>query len=62
MIIIARDRVKKSIAKGMTLEEIKALNVTKEYDEKWVSGFINLGNFVKTLYSDLIRDDENNAK
>ena len=55
VIIIARDRVKKAIAKGMTLEEIKASNVTKEYDEEWGSGFINPEKFVEILHSDLTK-------
>lgn len=57
VIIIARDRVKKSIFKGMTLEEIKAENVTKEYDEEWGSGFINPEKFIGILYSDLTKDE-----
>ena len=55
VITITRDRVKKAIAKGMTLEEIKASNVTKEYDEEWGSGFINPEKFAEILYSDLTK-------
>ena len=56
MIIITRDRVKKAIAKGMTLDEIKAANVTKEYSEDWGSGFINPDKYVGILYSDLTKE------
>jgi len=58
VIMIARDRVKKAIDKGMTLEEIKTSNVTKEYDEEWGGGFINPEKFVEILHADLTRDDE----
>ena len=62
VIMIVRDRVKKAIASGMTLEEIKASNVTKEYDEDWGGGFINPERFVDILYNDLTKDDEMTEK
>jgi len=58
VIMIVQDRVKKAIAKGMTLEEIKTSNVTKEYDEEWGSGFINPEKFVEILYSDLTKEEK----
>ena len=51
------DRVKKAIASDMTLEEIKASNLTKEYDEEWGSGFINPDKFMEILYSDLTKEE-----
>ena len=41
----------------MTLEEIKASNLTKEYDEEWGSGFINPDKFMEILYSDLTKEE-----
>ena len=56
VITICRDRVKKAIASDMTLEEIKASNLTKEYDEEWGGGFINPEKFIDILYADLTKD------
>jgi len=56
VISICRDRVKKAIASDMTLEEIKASNLTKEYDEEWGSGFINPEKFIDILHSDLTKE------
>ena len=52
------DRVKKAIASDMTLEEIKASNLTKEYDEEWGSGFINPDKFMDILFSDLTKEEK----
>jgi len=35
MVTIIRDRVQAGIAKGMTLEQVKAAGYTKEYDPRW---------------------------
>ena len=56
------DRVKKAIASDMTLEEIKASNLTKEWDEEWGTGFINPERFMDILYSDLTKDDKTEKK
>ncbi len=58
VITICRDRVKKAIASEMTLEEIKASNLTKEYDEEWGGGFIKPDKFIDILYSDLTKEEE----
>jgi len=58
VITICRDRVKKAIASEMTLEEIKASNLTKEYDEDWGGGFINPEKFVEILYADLTKEEK----
>jgi len=58
VITTVTDRVKKAIASDMTLEEIKASNLTKEYDEEWGSGFINPAKFMEILYSDLTKEEE----
>jgi len=52
VIMLIRDRVKKAIASGMTLEEVKASNLTKEFDEDWGAGFIKPGRLMDIFYSD----------
>ncbi len=58
MLMTVRDRVKKAIAEGKTLEEIKAANLTSEYDEAWGGGFINPERFVDIVYTSLTMDNE----
>ena len=57
VIVTIQDRVKKAIASEMTLEEIKASNLTKEYDEDWGGGFINSERFVDIIYTDLTKEE-----
>lgn len=57
MIVKVTDRMKKAIAAEMSLEEIKAANLTKEYDEEWGSGFISPERFVDILYSAMTQDE-----
>jgi len=52
MLLSVRDRVKKAIKDGKSLEEIKTAGLTKEY-EGWGSGFINPERFMEILYTDL---------
>jgi len=49
MLITMRDRVKKSISDGQTMEEALAANLTDGY-ESWGTGFINDEAIVKVLY------------
>jgi len=51
-----RDRFKKAYDKGMTIVEIKAANLTKDYDEDWGSGFIKPDKLMDILYSDFSRE------
>lgn len=53
MLMTLRDRMKQAIKAGMTFEEIKAANLSKEYDESWGGGFINPEKMINTLYTDL---------
>jgi cyclase len=48
-----RDRVKKAIDAGKTIEEIKAAGLTKDFDDPWGTGFVNGETIVNILYSDL---------
>ncbi len=52
MLITIRDRVKKAIKNGKSLEEIKTAGLTEGYED-WGSGFINSERFLDILYSDL---------
>lgn len=53
MLMTLRGRMKQAIKAGMTFEEIKAANLSKEYDESWGGGFINPEKMINTLYTDL---------
>ena len=57
VLMIARDRVKKAIKAGQTIEEIKAAKLNSDYDEAWGSGFINAETFVDIIFTDLTRDE-----
>jgi glyoxylase-like metal-dependent hydrolase (beta-lactamase superfamily II) len=50
MLTTMRDRVKKSIEDGHTVEEALAANLTEGY-ESWGTGFINDEKIVKVLYA-----------
>lgn len=47
------NQVKDLIKEGKNLEQIKKMNITKEYDKKWANGFIKTDNFVTILYTTL---------
>ncbi len=51
-----RDIVKKAIADGMTIEAIKAANLTKAFDEEWGQGFIKPEKLVDIIWTDLTRN------
>ena len=53
VLMTIRDRVKQSIAAGLTLEEVKASNLSKEFDDTWGTGFMKPDVFIGILYSDL---------
>ncbi len=55
MLITVRDRIKKAISEGKSLEQVKASKPTAEFDEVWGKGFLNPDRFVEILYSDLSR-------
>ena len=54
MLTIVRDRVQDMIARGMTLEEVKAARPTLDYDPRWgaESGFWTTGMFVEAVYAE----------
>jgi len=55
MIVIVRDRIRDAIKKGMTLDQIKAARLTRDYDPRYSapSGIGSTANFVESLYRDL---------
>jgi len=50
-LIILKDRMKKLIDDGKTLEEIIAMKPNSDLDETWGKGFLNPENFLRILYS-----------
>jgi glyoxylase-like metal-dependent hydrolase (beta-lactamase superfamily II) len=57
MIVIVRDRIRDAIIKGMTLEQVKAARLTRDYDPRYAaeSGPSTAVNFVESMYRDLSR-------
>ena len=43
------------ISKGKTLEEIKVIGPSKDFDPKWGDGFLSPDKFTQILYEDLSR-------
>lgn len=46
-------RVKQSVDAGLSVEEVQAANLAKDYDSEWGGGFIPAEKFVKTIYDEL---------
>jgi len=55
MIVIVRDRIRDAIKKGMTLDQVKAARLTRDYDARYsaASGPGSTANFVESAYRDL---------
>lgn len=53
VLVAARDRVKKLIAEGKTLDQIIAAKPMAEYDDRMGKGFINPERFLGTVYASL---------
>jgi cyclase len=55
MIVIVRDRIRDGVKKGMTLDQIKAARLTRDYDARYgaASGPGSTANFVESVYRDL---------
>ena len=54
MLTIVRDRVQASIKKGMTLDQVKAEGLTKDYDPRYGKTPGAAGRFVEEVYSSLV--------
>ena len=53
MLATIRDRIKKAIAEGKTLDQTVALKPTAEFDAAWGGGFLKPADFVALLYNGL---------
>jgi len=51
--IIPRDRVKKAIKQGKSLDAIKAAKLNADYDETWGAAFISGERIVDIMYTNL---------
>ncbi len=56
MLMEVRDNFKMAYDKGMTIEEMKSADLTKDLDEKWGNGFIKPEKLLDILYSDFSRE------
>jgi len=55
MLVSLRAKMSAYIAKGKTLEEIKQIGLSKDFDPKWGGGFLPPDKFTQILYEDLSR-------
>jgi len=55
MVVIVRDRVREMIKKGMSLEQVKAARLTRDYDTEYISSnsFVTADRFVESVYKSL---------
>ena len=53
MLVSLRAKMSAYISKGKTLEEIKAIGPSKDFDPKWGGGFLSPDKFTQILYEDL---------
>jgi glyoxylase-like metal-dependent hydrolase (beta-lactamase superfamily II) len=55
MVVIIRDRVQDLIKKRMTLDQVKAARVTRDYDGEYIApnSFVSADRFVEAMYTDL---------
>ena len=62
MVVIIRDRIRDMIAKGMTLDQVKAARPSRDYDTEYVSkdSFVTADRFVEAVYKSLA--ENKNAK
>ena len=53
MLVTVRDRIRRAVAAGQTLEQVQAAKPTAEFDAVWGQGRITPTLFVEILYTDL---------
>jgi cyclase len=55
MVTIIRDRIQDAIKKGMSLDQVKAARLTRDYDGRWgaTTGFWTTDAFVEAAYKSL---------
>jgi cyclase len=60
MIVIVRDRIRDAIRTGMTLDQVKAARLTRDFDPRYAapSGASSTASFVESMYRDLSRNKQ----
>ncbi|HKF68911.1 MAG TPA: MBL fold metallo-hydrolase, partial [Vicinamibacterales bacterium] len=55
MVVIVRDRIREAIKKGMTLEQVKAARLTRDFDARYAAatGPGSAATFIESVYRDL---------
>jgi cyclase len=55
MIVIVRDRIRDAVKKGLTLDQVKAARLTRDYDPRYAapSGPASTASFVESVFRDL---------
>jgi cyclase len=53
MVTIIRDRIRDAMKKGMTLDQVKAARLTRDYDARYGSGSGTTDRFVEAVYKNL---------
>ena len=55
MVVIVRDRIREAIKKGMTLDQVKAARLTRDFDARYAaaSGPGSTATFIESVYRDL---------
>ena len=55
MLATVRDRVRRQVAGGATLDQVLASNPTADFDARWAGTFVKPGDFVRFAYIDATR-------
>lgn len=58
VLMTLRDRVQQQLKAGKTLEEVKAMGLSKEYDDKYGQNFINPERIIQFIYNSLSAEEE----
>ena len=55
MIVIVRDRIRDAVKRGLTIDQVKAARLTRDYDARYSasSGIGSTANFIESMYRDL---------
>jgi glyoxylase-like metal-dependent hydrolase (beta-lactamase superfamily II) len=56
MLSVTSARFKKAIKQGKTLEQVKALKLTADYDERWGQGFVKPDAWTEQVYAGLLKE------
>lgn len=53
VLVTIRDRIQQAIEEGRTLDEVRAMEPTAEFDAEWGGGFVSSESFIETVYRSL---------